>query len=71
MEFSKEIFTTSLCHIGLANQATILSQTCTNTIPSMDMLVGEKVTTVWRRLIGCLKLQVMFRLKAPLGQKSH
>ena len=31
VEFSKEIFTTSLCHIGLANQATILSQTCTNT----------------------------------------
>ena len=31
VELSKKAFTTSLCHIGLANQATILSQTCTNT----------------------------------------
>ena len=30
-----------------------------------------KSATVWRRLIGCLKLQVMFRLKAPLGQKEQ
>jgi len=32
---------------------------------------NERGTTVWRRLIGCLKLQVMFRLKARLGQKRH
>ena len=29
--FPRRFFTTSLCHLGLANQATILSQTCTNT----------------------------------------
>ena len=28
------------------------------------------VGIVWRRLIGCLKLQVMFRLKAPFGAKE-
>jgi len=30
----------------------------------------QNYPTVLRRLIGCLKLQVMFRLKAPFGAKE-
>ena len=36
---------------------------------SEDLL--HRWNTMRLKLIGCLKLQVIFRLKAPLGQKSH